>query len=101
MLSGSEREHLQSVSLAVPQVQFLEMLAERGGEVPWDWRKVNPAAKAMLADLINKALIIDGERVTHAAQLHGDGYMRLTDNGRAVVAELAKSKVNGSKVSPA
>lgn len=93
MLSTDSKAHLRHVKLELPQMKFLEMLADRGGEIPWDWHKVKPDAKAMLADLINKGLIIDREYVTHAAQARGSLHMRITDEGRQVVETIKRMAV--------
>lgn len=93
-LSTDAKEHLRTVSLHAPQVKFLEMLAARGGEIAWDWSKVKPEAKAMLADLINKGLILDREYVTHARQAVGRLVMRLTDQGRQIAEQLEKMAID-------
>jgi len=87
-LTDDGKAHLRTVSLVLPQQKFLEMLADRGGEIPWDWSKVNPQAKAMCADLINKGLILDREYLLHAGQARGALYLRLTDEGRSVVDQI-------------
>lgn len=86
---------LQAIRITHPQAKFLEFLAGRGGEISWDWEKCRPDVKAMVADLINKELLVEREYVTHALQLRGDLQLRLTDRGRAVVAQLevAQKKV--------
>ncbi|TMQ13991.1 MAG: hypothetical protein E6J91_16810 [Deltaproteobacteria bacterium] len=71
-----------------PQAKFLEFVAERGAEIPWDWERCRLDVKAMIADLINKELLVEREYVTHALQLRGDLKLRLTDRGRAIVAQL-------------
>lgn len=71
-----------------PQAKFLEFIAERGAEISWVWEKCRPDVKAMVADLINKELLVEREYVTHALQLKGDLKLRLTDKGRALVAQL-------------
>lgn len=71
-----------------PQAKFLEFIAERGAEISWVWEKCRPDVKAMVADLINKELLVEREYVTHALQLKGDLKLRLTDRGRALVAQL-------------
>ncbi len=71
-----------------PQAKFLEFIAERGAEISWDWEKCRRDVKAMVADLVNKELLVEREYVTHALQLKGDLKLRLTDRGRAVVTQL-------------
>jgi len=41
-----------------------------------------------VADLVNKELVVEREYVTHALQLNADLKLRLTDRGRAIVAQL-------------
>lgn len=79
---------LQGVRITHPQAKFLEFIAERGAEISWVWEKCRPDVKAMVADLINKELLVEREYVTHALQLKGDLKLRLTDKGRALVAQL-------------
>jgi hypothetical protein len=76
------------VRVTHPQAKFLEFVAGRGAEIPWDWERCRPDVKAMIADLINKELLVEREYVTHALQLKGDLKLRLTDRGRAIVAQL-------------
>lgn len=80
---------LQALRITHPQAKFLEFIAARGAEIPWDWEKCRPDVKAMVADLLNKELLVEREYVTHALQLKGDLQLRLTDRGRAVVDQLA------------
>ena len=79
---------LQSLRISHPQAKFLEFIAGRGAEIAWDWEKCRPDVKAMVADLINKELLVEREYVTHALQLKGELKLRLTDRGRAVVTQL-------------
>lgn len=96
LLTADDKSQLRTVSLQPPQYNFLAMLASRGGEIPWDWSKVKPDAKAMLADLINKGLIIDREYVTHAAQVRGRLMLGLTDQGKQVAEQIGKMTVSPS-----
>jgi hypothetical protein len=86
---------LQSIRITHPQAKFVEFLGERGAEIDWDWERCRPDAAAMVADLINKELLLEREYVTHAAQLRGTLKLRLTDKGRAVLEQLqvAQKKV--------
>jgi hypothetical protein len=79
---------LQALRITHAQAKFLEFLAERGAEIPWDWGKCRGDVKRMVADLINKELLAEREYVTHALQLKGDLHLRLTNKGRAVVDQL-------------
>ena len=94
MGSGSpgSLDHLRSLSISHPQARFLTFIAERQGEISWDWSKVErPDAREMVADLINKRLLVEREYVTSAlAQIQGRDrlYLRLTDQGRAIVDRL-------------
>jgi hypothetical protein len=86
---------LQTVRITHPQSKFLEFVAERAGEISWDWSKCRPDVAGMVADLINKRLVTEREYVAHASQIRGDRQLRLTDRGRSVVGQLevAKRKV--------
>lgn len=86
---------LQSVRITHPQAKFLEFMGERSGEIAWDWEKCRPDVKTMIADLINKELLVEREYVTHSLQLKGDLKLRLTERGRSIVAQLevARRKV--------
>jgi len=42
----------------------------------------------MIADLINKEVLVEREYVAHAFQTKGDLKLRLTDRGRAIVEQL-------------
>lgn len=92
MLSGdldaNGKELLRTVKLELPQLKFVEYVADRGGEIPWAWNKLRPEAKAMVADLINKQIMLEREYVTHAAQMSGSLYLRLTDQGRQVADQI-------------
>jgi hypothetical protein len=79
---------LRKVRVTTPELKMLEYIADRGGEIPWDWSKCAPPAKAMIANMINNELVIEREYVTHAAQLVGELKLRLTDQGRAVLAQI-------------
>ncbi len=81
---------LRSVRITHPQKRFLEFLAERGGEIPWDWRKVErPDARAMVTGLINQQLVVEREYETSSGVVYP--YLRLGDMGRALVARLEAS----------
>jgi hypothetical protein len=92
-ISADDKAHLRHVQLQTPEIQFLGMIADRSGEIPWDWSKVNANAKAMVADLINKQLVREREYVTHAGQLKGALYLRLTDEGRDIVEQIKRMTV--------
>lgn len=91
MASGGLSEHLASVRVTHPQLKFLEFLAGRGGECPWDWAKCRPDVSAMVTDLINKRLVSEVEYTTHAS-VEGRLHVRLTDQGRSVVSQLDAAK---------
>jgi hypothetical protein len=94
--------HLRSLAISHPQARFLDFLAGRGGEISWDWEKVErPDAREMVADLINKGLLLEREYVTHAAQLHGRNHLRLTDQGRAVAGRLETLRASATTAADA
>ena len=90
VITDEGKAHLRHVRLELPQMKMIDYLAKRGGEIPWDWSKVSPPAKAMLADMINKQLIIDREYVTDARQANGVLRLGLTPQGFAIADALAK-----------
>lgn len=94
-------ERMRRIKLTTPEIRMLEHLVERGGEVPWDWSKLTPNAKAMIANMINSGLVIEREYVTHAAQLHGVLKLRVTDHGRAVADHISKMVVKPAEVASA
>lgn len=71
-----------------PEAKFLEFVAARGAEISWDWEKCRPDVTAMVLDLIHKELLVEREYLVHALQLQGERKLRLTDRGRAIVAQL-------------
>lgn len=94
-------ERIRQIKLTTPEIRMLEHLIERGGEVPWDWSKLTPNAKAMIANMINSGLVIEREYVMHAAQLHGDLKLRVTDHGRAVADHIAKMTIKPTEIATA
>jgi hypothetical protein len=90
VLTADDKAHLRQVRLELPQMKMIDYLAKRGGEIPWDWSKVSSEAKAMLADLINKQLVIDREYVTDARQARGVLRLGLTAQGRAIAEQIEK-----------
>jgi hypothetical protein len=88
----------------------LEIIAQHGGEVPWNWeyvqdpkggtRPLSPATRELVADLIVMGLIEEIEYVTSALQLHGRLTLKLTGKGRNIVEVHRKRKVVASEVKP-
>jgi len=89
---------LQELRVSQPEMRMLEFVAGRGGEISWDWTLVKPAAKAMVANMINAGLVIEREYVTHAAELHGILKLAITDKGRAVVDAIKKATVKPMEI---
>jgi hypothetical protein len=89
-LSSGDRAFVRELALSPPEMKMLGFIAERGGSIPWDWGKCRPDVKAMIATMINKQIIVEQERVTHAAQANGALYLALTDIGRQCLTQLAK-----------
>ena len=97
------------LSLGDKEMQMLEYLADRGGEVPWSWEP-SPGSKATaeqlaavrerVADLICHGFMVEREYVTHELQLKGALRLRLTDKGRNVVDVHRKRKIVASEVKP-
>jgi len=92
-MSLAKLNTLQELRVSQPEMRMLEFVAGRGGEISWDWSLVKPAAKAMVANMINAGLVIEREYVTHAAELHGILKLAITDKGRAVVDALKKATI--------
>jgi hypothetical protein len=94
-LAGSTQHglagQLASVKITQPQLKLLEFLAQRAGEVSWDWAKCRPDVAAMVADLINKQLVIEREYST-SALVSGRLFIRLTDSGRSIVSQLEAAR---------
>lgn len=89
---SADNAQLRELRLTTPEMKMLAFIAERGGEIEWDWGKVNPHAKAMVANMINSGLVIDREYTSHAGVV-ARITLRLTDQGRAVTAQLEKMSV--------
>ncbi len=90
-VQGGLAGQLASVRITHPQIKFLEFLAGREGEVEWDWAKCRPDAAAMVADLINKQLVLEREYST-SALVSGRLFVRLTDSGRSIVSQLEAAR---------
>jgi hypothetical protein len=90
---------MRKVKLSTPEVKFVEFVAERGGEIPWDWSKCSVPVKAMIANLINGRVLIEREYLSDARQLAGSLYLRLTDEGRAIAEQLARMTVTPKEIS--
>lgn len=91
------------LKLSGAQVKILEFVAEppkgERGRVPFSWEQITPIARETVADLINMQLLIDEVETTYAGT-RGRTFLKLTDKGRSVVAELAKTKIVASSVQP-
>lgn len=76
---------LIAVRINGPEAQFLEFVADRGGEISWDWEKCRPDVTAMVTGLISseKRLIAD---------LRAERRIRLTDQGRSAVSQIKHAK---------
>lgn len=72
--------HLRKVGLNAAEVKTIGFLAKNGGETPWYPVNVKPETRAMIDKLIEKQLV--------ELARHGRLYLRLTDQGRSVAAQL-------------
>jgi hypothetical protein len=88
---------LRSVRLHGADVKILGMICDRGGEIPWDWSKLKPEAKAHVASMINRGILIEREHVTDARAISGVLHIRATELGRAVYAQLEAARVAADK----
>lgn len=85
MTATIDRRHMRQVGLSLPEVKTLGVLAERGGDIRWNGdgvRPVRPETAMMIEGLVQKGLVELVERFGGAIHL------RLTDQGRAVTAQL-------------
>ncbi len=87
MLSADGKALLRHVRLTVPEIKFVDMIAERGGELAWDWGKLTPPAADMVRGLIVKGVLVESIRASAPSRL------RLTDGGRQVVDQIRKMSV--------
>lgn len=71
---------LVAVRLTPPEAKLLEFVADRGGEVSWDWSRCRPDVTRMVRGLV------DDKRML--AELVSAGRIRLTDQGRSAVSQI-------------
>src|SRR5271168_853197 len=108
----AEHDVASELALSPPKCKMLEFLAAHGGEVPFSWdsfaqRKMSAKnlaeAQAVddsqdaLVDLINASYIREREYVTAGSTRL---FLRLTDKGSSVVAELEKFRLVPESVKP-
>jgi len=74
--------HLRQVGLTLPEVKTIEMLAGRG-EMLWKPEYAKPEARELIGVLVDKQLVACEREVPS-----GRVFLRLTDQGRAVAAQL-------------
>ncbi len=73
---------LAYIKLTHPQGRFLREVANRGGEIGFDWHnpELKPEARKMVEDLIEKRLL---------EKAGGEGKrLRLTDQGRQAISQI-------------
>lgn len=87
MTAPIDRGHLRQVGLNIAEVKTLTFLAQNSGETRWYGHIVQPDTQAMIDGLINKQL------VELVSRFGGAIYLRLTDQGRAVAAQLEAMNV--------
>ena len=73
---------LVAVRLTAPQARLLQAMADRGGEISWNWSNCRPDVEAMGRDLIEKKLVTD---------MLAHGRLRLTDPGREAVSQIERA----------
>ncbi len=88
-LDDSGKALLRHVRLDTFEIKMLDMIAGRGGEIPWDWTKVKPEAQKKILELVGKGCVMELERGNST-------YLRLTDGGRNVVDQIRKMTVKPS-----
>jgi hypothetical protein len=82
-----DRGHLRQVGLSAFEVKTLSFLAQNGGEVRWHGHIVKPETQLMIDGLISKRL------VELVGRFGGAIYLRFTDQGRSVAAQLEAMSV--------
>lgn len=70
---------LTYVRLTPPQAKFLQGIAERAGEIGFNWEVARPDVAAMVGELVQKGLLSD---------LRAERRLRLTDQGRSAVSQI-------------
>lgn len=83
MTASIDRGLLRHVGLCVTEVKTIDFVASRGGEVLWRESEVKPATIMMINGLIGKGLL--ERQLRHDV---GRVFLRLTDQGRSVAAQL-------------
>lgn len=74
---------LVQLRVTTPEAKFLEFIAERGGEIPWDWQRCRDDVTRMVRGMI------DDKRML--AFLAAEGRLRLTDVGRSALAQIQQA----------
>lgn len=87
-MSSLDLDHLRSVRLTPMEVQTINLLAKSGGEITWYPKAVkNPETFARVDALQRRGLV---QIVTRYPETL---YLRLTDEGRTVAAQLEAMSV--------
>lgn len=87
MTAAIDLNHLRQVRLTPMEVQTINLLAKNGGEIAWYPQAIkNPDTVPRIDSMQHRGLI---EIVQRFAGL----YLRLTDQGRAVAAQLEAMSV--------
>lgn len=81
-LGADAKAHLRTVNLQLTERKFLEFVAQRGGELPFNFTQARPDASAMVKGIILKGLLVVSETST------GRPSVRLTDQGRQVMQQI-------------
>ncbi len=74
--------HMRKVGLSVPEIKVLEMLATRGEQM-WKPEYAKQESRDLVTVLIDKGLVSCEQDTSN-----GRVYLRLTDQGRSVAAQL-------------
>ena len=88
------------LALRPAAMQTLAYMADRGGEIGWNWEGIKQATREMITDLIEGGLIVEREYLTHALQLNPPLGLRLTDEGRNVIAAHRQRKIVAGTIKP-
>ncbi len=80
---------LTHVRLTNVEAQMLKFIADRSGEIAWNWADCRPDVEAMARGLVDKGMVFD---------LAASGRLRLTDQGRSAVSQIEEALGKAKKV---
>lgn len=81
---------LREIQLQPAQVKLLEFIAERGGEIPWNWDNCRPDVHLMVRQMIDQKQVLE-EVSGPDARISGIR-VRLTQAGRDAVEQVQRGQ---------